>query len=83
MVTMAVNVEVQKNTGESSNGLIRRFSKKVQSSSIIQNAKKRRYAARTLSPYTRKKMAMRRIKRKNEILHLIKMGKIVDRRAGR
>ena len=75
---MATNVEIQRNGNESNSSVLRRFTKKVQSSKILPRMRKIRYASRKLSEYNNKKKALRSIGRKAEIENLIKLGKMVE-----
>ena len=47
---MATNVEVKKNNQESTANLIRRFTKRVQGSGVLNRLRKERYCAREKSP---------------------------------
>lgn len=76
---MAVNAEVQKNENETPVNLIRRFSKRVQGSGLIQEMRGRRYHARDKSRLVRRKHTLKVIKRREEVAELIKMGKMVER----
>lgn len=82
---MATNAEVSKNDGESAINLIRRFSKRVQGAQVIPRVRSNRYAARPKSKAVTRKGALKRIARRDEILELIKLGKMVDKpkRGGR
>ncbi len=76
---MSVNAEVEKNEGETTLNLIRRFSKRVQGARLIQQVRARRYYSRSKSHDVRHKHALKVIKRREEIAELIKLGKILDR----
>ena len=76
---MAVNAEVQKTDNESPINLIRRFSKRVQGSGIIQRVRSRRYHARIKSREVRRKQTLKVIKRREEVQELIKLGKMLER----
>ena len=73
-----INVEVTKNANENNLGVIRRFTKKVQGSGILPKVRSLRYAQRDLSYYKVKKNTLKNLKRKGEIMELIKMGKMAD-----
>jgi ribosomal protein S21 len=75
---MKINIVVEKNPNESATSLIRRFSRKVQSAGILNEVKSKRYKKRAISPYTRKKSALKLLKRREEIKKLIKLGKLPD-----
>lgn len=76
---MAINAEVQKNENETPVNLIRRFSKRVQGSGLIQEMRGRRYHSRDKSRLVRRKLTLKVLKRREEITELIKMGKMVER----
>lgn len=71
-------VEVKKKDGESTESLIRRFTKRVQSSGVLLRAKQGRYYATKKSKLEKKGDAARRglIKEKKELLR--KVGKLDD-----
>jgi len=73
-----INVEVTKTTNENNVGIIRRFTKKVQGSGILPKVRSKRYSLRELSFYKNKKNTLKNLKRKAEIMELIKMGKMAD-----
>ena len=73
---MATNVEVTKNGSENNLGVIRKFTKRVQGSGILSRLRSKRYSSRKLSEYVKKKKALKRIARKEEVRNLIKMGKM-------
>ena len=75
-----INVEVTKTTNENNLGIIRRFTKKVQGSGILPKVRSLRYASRDLSFYKNKKNTLKNLKRKGEIMELIKMGKMADKK---
>ncbi len=76
---MATNAEVSKNEGESAINLIRRFSKRVQGTGLIQGTRKRRYYARAKSKSVAKKGALKRLARREEVAELIKLGKMLEK----
>lgn len=75
---MATNAEVTRNDGESTINLIRRFSKRVQGAGVISRVRGERYAQRPLSSFVTRKRALKRIKRREEVQELIKLGKMVE-----
>jgi len=77
-----INVEVTKSANENNIGIIKRFTKKVQGSGILPKVRSLRYASRDLSFYKNKKNTLKNLKRKAEIMDLIKMGKMADRAEG-
>lgn len=72
-------IEVKKASNESNMTLIRRFSRRVQESGIIQTVKGNRYHDREPSKLDRKTSALKRINRYKEIEKLKKLGKWQDR----
>jgi ribosomal protein S21 len=71
-----VVIEVKKNPNENNASVLRRFSRKVQESSIIQKVKGNRYNERKESKVKTKKATLKRIQRRSEIEKLRKLGKI-------
>ena len=67
-------LEVKKQERESSQSLIRRFTKRVQQSGILLRARKNRFYKRQKSKKMRKKGALRREKLKKEYEKLKKLG---------
>lgn len=78
---MITNVEVEKAGSENNVSLIRRFTRKVQSSGILGRARSIRYNERPKSSYTKKKRALKTLTRRKEINRLIKLGKLPDNRS--
>jgi ribosomal protein S21 len=76
---MSTNVQVEKNSGESTANLIRRFTKRVQGAGIIPKVRKGRYYARTKSENVGKAKRLKRLKSKAVYEELLKMGKIAER----
>lgn len=73
---MAVNVEVTKSGNDNNLGIIRKFTKRVQGSGILSRLRGRRYSARKLSEYVKKKKTLKRLTKKANVRELIKMGKM-------
>lgn len=69
-------VEVRKNTNENSASVLRRFSRRIQESGVIQKVKGSRYSERKESKFKIKRNALRRIERRAAIERLRKLGKI-------
>lgn len=72
---MITVIEVKKNANESNMNLVRRFSRKVQESGIIQKVKSKRYNERTESKVKIKAATLKRIARRKNQEKLIKLGK--------
>lgn len=70
-----INVEITRNPNENALGVLRRFSRKVQSSGVIPRKRSLRYATRTQSPYKVKMKTLKTLKRRAEMAELIKLGK--------
>lgn len=69
-------IEIKKNPNENNASVLRRFSRKVQESSIIQKVKGGRYNERKESKVKVKKSTLKRIARRKEVEKLKKLGKI-------
>lgn len=69
-------IEVKKNPNENNTSVLRRFSRRVQESSIIPKVKGSRYNEREESKLKAKKSALKRLGRRKEIEKLRKLGKI-------
>lgn len=72
---MIVNVEVTKNPGENAMSLVRRFSRKVQSSGLIPRVRSLRSSSRVQSHFKVKQRALTLIKRREHMAQLVKLGK--------
>lgn len=70
-----INVEISRNPGENALGVIRRFSRKVQSSGVIPRMRSLRYSDRVQSHYKVKSKALKAIKRRTDLAELVKLGK--------
>lgn len=71
-----INVNIEKNQNESPASVLRRFTKKVQESGVLNRVRSIRSSARNLSFYKKKKASLEKIKRMNERERLLKLGKI-------
>jgi hypothetical protein len=67
-------MEIRKREGESSTSLIYRFTKRVQQSGVLREAKKRRFRTRTESRIKRKLSALHRVEKKKKFERAKKMG---------
>lgn len=76
---MAVNIEVERQDGESTVNMIRRFSKRVQGAGIINRIRGIRYHSRQKSKFVERKKALKSIRRREEIQELIKLGKMIEK----
>jgi len=68
-------LEIKKEERESSQNLVRRFSKRVKQSGILLRARKARFRQRPKSRQMKKKSALRREELKKEYETIEKMGK--------
>ena len=73
---MKTNVEVQKNINETPVSLIRRFSRRVKGSNILQKVRGNRFYLRKDNHLKSKTNALNRITKSKEYEHLKKLGKI-------
>ncbi len=69
-------VQVDKNGNENNASILRRFSRKIQESNIIQKVKSSRYNKRKESKLKIKKATLKHLERRKEIEKLRKLGKI-------
>lgn len=76
MKYVSMGVEVRKRDNESSDSLIRRFSRKVQESGVLLQARKIRYYERKKSKKRVREAAQRRAELTAERDRLIKLGEI-------
>jgi len=76
---MSLNVSINKNANEAPSSVLRRFTKKTQEWGGLGKAREKRYATRELSYYKNKKSALKKLKRNNERLSDIKLGKTVNK----
>jgi len=75
---MSTNIEVSRNSTENSLGALRRFTRRVQGSGVLPRVRSIRYNSRKLSTYKVKKQTLKILKRRKEVAHLIKIGKMVE-----
>lgn len=71
-----MTLEVKKQERETTQNLIRRFTKRVQKSGILLKARESRFYQRSKSRQMKKKEALRRERLKQEYKKLEKLGKI-------
>ena len=75
---MAKNIEVEKNQNESTANLMRRFTKRVQGSGIIQRVRKDRYFKRDKSDNVRRSAKLQKLEKTVKYEKLVKLGKIQE-----
>jgi len=76
-----VSVQVNKNTNENNMNLIRRFTRKVQETGMIQKVKGHRYSERPLSKLKVKEGTLKRLAKKKEFEKQFKLGKVVAKKS--
>jgi len=69
-------LKAKKQNKESTQGLIRRFSRKMRKSGILIEARKRRFEKRTKSPQLKKRAALRKNELKEKYEELKKLGRL-------
>ncbi|MDQ3075558.1 MAG: hypothetical protein M3Q34_00290 [bacterium] len=69
-------IEVKKNPNENNTSILRRFSRRIQESGVIQKVKGNRYNERKESKLKVKKGTLKRLTRRKEIEKLRKLGKM-------
>lgn len=75
---MATNVHIQKNNNENTNGVLRRFMKKVRMAGFLQEVRGGRYFNREQSKLKTKRSALVRIKRTAEYKAKEKAGEVME-----
>ncbi len=80
---MTLNVQVEKNTNESSANVIRRFTKRMQSSGVIQRMRGERYHSREKSENVQQSARLKKLSKKVTYEKLLKLGKVQERTRGR
>ncbi len=80
---MATNVEVARNNNESSANVIRRFTKRVQGSGVLQRVRSERYYSRIKSRNVQKFARLKKLGKKEVYEKLLKLGKVQEQRRGR
>lgn len=80
---MSLNVQIGKNQNESPSSVLRRFTKKVQEWGGLVKVRSKRYAERDLSYYKTKKATLKKIKKNNERMADIKLGKYFNTQKSR
>lgn len=74
-----INVEIKRNNNETGTSVLRRFTKKVQSSGVLPRVRSLRYNVRVQSHYKNKMRTLNGLKMKVDREKLIKLGKIKER----
>lgn len=76
-------INVKRKDGESSEGLLRRFTRRVQSSKLLIRVKKGQHRFKDKSRNLRREDAVTRTKMRTKIDYLRKIGKLEDKPFGR
>lgn len=80
---MATNVEVEKNTNESSANVIRRFTKRVQGAGIVPKVRGGRYYSRIKSKNVQRTAKLKKLGKREAYEKLVKLGKVQEFRGRR
>jgi len=77
---MAINVEVEKNSNESSANVIRRFTKRVQGAGIVPKVRGGRYFNRIKSGNVRRTAKLKKLNKAEAYDKLVKLGVVQEHR---
>lgn len=80
---MATNVDIKKTKNDNNLGLLRKFSRKVKISGVLQKKRSVRYFERNDSDFKKKENALTKIEKRKEYEHKEKMGLIKPRKKRR
>jgi ribosomal protein S21 len=72
-----IHIEIKKNPNENGANVLRRFSRKVSESGIVQKVKSKRYNERPLSKLGQKLLTLKKLGKRKETERLKKMGKVI------
>lgn len=78
-----INVEIERHGNENVGGLMRRFSRKMQSSGVVRRVRSLRYHKRNVSKAKQKQEALTRIERTKKYMELFKEGRKPEQKKGR
>ena len=81
LISIMINVEVEKKNNENAINLIRRFTRQVRESGVLKRVRSLRYYERSLSKYVKKKDTLKRLKKRAYREKMIKLGKITPRKS--
>lgn len=76
---MATVIEIKKNPNENNANTLRRFTRRVQESGILQKVKSKRYHQRPSTKLAQKNAALKKMAKRKEIERLKKLGKMIER----
>ncbi len=71
-----INVQVERNPNENNTSIIRKFTRRVQESGVLNRVRGLRYYERSASTYVQKKKTLKKITRQEETEKLVKLGKM-------
>jgi ribosomal protein S21 len=77
---MATNVEVEKNSNESSANVIRRFTKRMQGAGIVPKVRGGRYFTRIKSGNVRRTAKLKKLNKAEAYEKLVKLGVVQEHR---
>ena len=75
---ISVNVEVAKGPNENNLSVLRRFTKRVQAAGILPRVRSKRYSERVKSENVRRQKTLAKLRKKEEIVEAIKLGKMSE-----
>jgi ribosomal protein S21 len=75
-----INVQVEGSESESNSNILRRFSRRVRNSGVVDKAQSLEERERPMSETQKKQEKLRRLRRQKEVDEMIKLGKLPDRR---
>ena len=80
---MAINVDIKKTKNDNNLGFLRKFSRKVKISQILQKKRSGRYFERNTSDFKKKMNALNKIQKREEYEYKEKMGLLKERKRRR
>lgn len=80
---MATNVDIKKTKNDNNLGLLRKFSRKVKISGVLQKKRSLRYFDRNDSDFKKKENALNKIEKRKEYEHKEKMGLLKPKKGRR
>ena len=78
-----MSIQIKKNTRETSQSLVRRFSRRIQQSGVLRRARNIRFTKRNKSDQLKKKTVLRKQELKKEYQLLEKLGKEPEKKRRR
>ncbi len=79
----AIMIKVDNDKKQGAQGVLRQFTRKVNTSGILKKVKAKRYYKRARSEFQKRKDALRRIERRSEVQRLLKLGKPIVKKSRR